>query len=183
MNRALFLDRDGVINTEVEYLSRIDDVEFVEGIFDLCLSAQNFGYKIIIVTNQSGIARGYYSEADFWVLMKWMLRQFGARGIDVTDTYFCPHHPNFGGAKYKRQCSCRKPMPGMIELAAEQHLINLTESLLVGDKSSDMKAALSAGIGTKVLLRTGHKLDSEGGDMADFIFDLPKDVVELIKLA
>ncbi len=180
MNRALFLDRDGVINTEVEYLSKVDDVEFVEGIFDLCLNAQNLGYKIIVITNQSGIARGYYSEDDFWVLMNWMSGQFRVQGIDITSTYFCPHHPKIGGAKYKKQCDCRKPKPGMIEKAAEQHDINLSKSLFVGDKSSDMEAALLAGVGVKVLLRTGHELGFEAEKLADSVFDLPRDVIKLL---
>ncbi len=180
MNRALFLDRDGVINTEVEYLSKIDDVVFVEGIFDLCLSAQDLGYKIIIVTNQSGIARGYYSEDDFWVVMKWMSGQFRAYGVNITSIYFCPHHPHFGNVRYKKQCGCRKPKAGMIEKAAEQHSIDLPESLFVGDKSSDMKAAISAGIGTRVLLRTGHKFGSEAEALADFVLDFPGDVTKLL---
>ncbi len=180
MNRALFLDRDGVINTEVEYLSKIDDVEFVEGIFDLCLNAQNLGYKIIVITNQSGIARGYYTEDDFWVLMNWMSEQFSSRGIDVAGTYFCPHHPKIGGAKYKKQCDCRKPKPGMIQKAAEQHDISLVKSLFVGDKSSDMEAAQTAGVGVKVLLRTGHALSHNAESLADSVFDLPRDVIKLL---
>ncbi len=141
MNRALFLDRDGVINVEINYLHKIDDFQFVKGIFELCKKYQNMGYIIIVVTNQSGIARGYYDEEDFNSLTTWMIKEFAKEGIDIKKVYSCPHHPEISG-----KCSCRKPEPGMFLEAQKEFDIDLKNSILVGDKESDIEAAQSAGI-------------------------------------
>ena len=141
MNRALFLDRDGVINVEINYLHKVDDFQFIEGIFKLCKKYQHRGYIIIVVTNQSGIARGYYSDEDFNSLTSWMIKEFAKEGIDIKKVYSCPHHPEISGA-----CSCRKPEPGMFLDAQKEFDIDLKNSILVGDKESDIEAALSAGI-------------------------------------
>jgi len=138
---ALFLDRDGVINVEKHYLHKIADFEFIEGIFELCKHYQERGYLIIVVTNQSGIARGYYSERDFEVLTEWMIDVFRQKGINITALYHCPHHPDISGV-----CSCRKPEPGMLLEAAETYDIDLEHSLLVGDSERDIIAAHRAGI-------------------------------------
>ncbi len=138
---ALFLDRDGVINVEKNYLHKIEEFEFIEGIFDLCLKYQNLGYKIIVVTNQSGIARGYYSEDDFGLLTRWMIDVFDRENIHITSLYHCPHHPDISGP-----CSCRKPEPGMLLEAAKEHHIDLEHSLLVGDSERDITAAHRAGV-------------------------------------
>ncbi len=138
---ALFLDRDGVINVEKNYLYRIEDFEFIEGVFELCHKYQDKGYLIIIVTNQSGIARGYYSEDDFSDLTRWMVDVFAREGINITDVYHCPHHPDISGP-----CSCRKPEPGMLLKAAEEHHIDMKNSLLVGDSERDILAAHRAGV-------------------------------------
>jgi len=141
MKKALFLDRDGVINIEKNYLYKIDDFEFIDGIFELCKHFQELGYLIFVVTNQSGIARKYYSEDDFLKLTEWMLTAFKENGIDITKVYFCPHHPEISG-----ECHCRKPNPGMILDAAKEFDIDLSQSLLVGDKERDIEAGLNAGI-------------------------------------
>ena len=141
MSRALFLDRDGVINIEKNYLYKIDDFEFIDGIFELCKHYLELGYLIFVVTNQSGIARKYYSEDDFLKLTEWMLTAFKEKGIDIQQVYFCPHHPEISG-----ECRCRKPEPGMILDAAREYDIDLSQSLLVGDKERDIEAALNAGI-------------------------------------
>jgi len=141
MNKALFLDRDGVINIEKNYLYKIDDFEFIDGIFELCKHFQELGYLIFVVTNQSGIARKYYSEDDFLKLTKWMLTAFKEHGIDIMKVYFCPHHPEISG-----ECHCRKPNPGMILDAAKEFDVDLSQSLLVGDKERDIEAGLNAGI-------------------------------------
>ncbi|MDA3946827.1 MAG: D-glycero-beta-D-manno-heptose 1,7-bisphosphate 7-phosphatase [Helicobacteraceae bacterium] len=138
---ALFLDRDGVVNVEKNYLHKVEDFEFIDGIFDLCHKYQALGYMLIIITNQSGIARGYYSEEEFEKLTEWMIETFGRQGIIITDVYHCPHHPDISGA-----CSCRKPEPGMILDAAQKHAIDLECSLLVGDSERDITAAHRAGI-------------------------------------
>jgi D-glycero-D-manno-heptose 1,7-bisphosphate phosphatase len=141
MNRALFLDRDGVINVEINYLHKVDDFQFIEGIFELCKKYQNKGYIIIVVTNQSGIARGYYSEEDFNYLTSWMIKEFAKEGVNIKKVYSCPHHPEISGT-----CSCRKPEPGMFLEAQKEFDIDLKNSILVGDKESDIEAAISAGI-------------------------------------
>ncbi len=138
---ALFLDRDGVVNIEKNYLHKVDDFEFIDGIFTLCQKYQELGYLIVVVTNQSGIARGYYSEEDFRVLTEWMVAAFNKQGISIEDVYHCPHHPDISGP-----CSCRKPEPGMLLEAAKKHDIDLKHSLLVGDSERDITAAHRAGL-------------------------------------
>ena len=141
MNKALFLDRDGVINIEKDYLYKIDDFEFFDGIFELCRYYQSKNYKIIVVTNQSGIARGYYSELDFDVLSQWMIQQFSINAIELTDIFHCPHHPDISG-----ECSCRKPKPGMLLDAQQIHNLDLANSIMIGDKERDIEAGLNAGL-------------------------------------
>jgi len=141
MRRALFLDRDGVINSEINYLHRIKDFEFIDGIFKLCRHYQDLGYIIIVVTNQSGIARSYYSESDFNLLTTWMIEEFANNGVEIKKVYFCPHHPDITG-----DCSCRKPHPGMLLDAAKEFDIDLKNSILIGDKERDIEAALNAGV-------------------------------------
>jgi len=141
MTPALFLDRDGVINVEKNYVCRKEDIEFIEPIFDICKKYQEKGFKIFIITNQAGIARGYYSVNDFLTLTKWMEAEFKKRGILISKTYYCPHHPDFTG-----ECLCRKPNPGMIMKAKEEFDIDLNVSVLIGDKQSDIDAGINAGI-------------------------------------
>lgn len=147
MIKALFLDRDGVVNHDIGYASQPEQIEFMPGIFELCKHAALQQYKIIIVTNQSGIARGYYSEHDFQNLSQWMRAQFAAHGIHIDAIYHCPHHPALTGV-----CSCRKPEPGMILSAIEHFAINASHSVMIGDNVSDMLAASRAGIATRLLL-------------------------------
>jgi D-glycero-D-manno-heptose 1,7-bisphosphate phosphatase len=144
---ALFLDRDGVVNVEKNYLHRIEDFEFVDGIFELCRRYRDKGYLIVIVTNQSGIARGFYSEADFKKLTAWMTAEFEKRGIEIAKVYYCPHHPEISGA-----CRCRKPEPGMFLDAARELDIDLERSVLVGDSERDIVAAQRAGVKETYLL-------------------------------
>ena len=141
MKKALFLDRDGIVNIEKNYLHKIDDFEFIDGIFDLCKYYQNLGYLIFIVTNQSGIARGYYSEEDFALLTSWMLKEFVKKNIEIKKVYHCPHHPDISG-----ECDCRKPHAGMLLNAAKEYNIDLKNSVMVGDKERDIEAALNAGV-------------------------------------
>lgn len=146
MTKALFLDRDGVINNDVGYASKPADITFMPGIFTLCRHAQQQGYRLIIVTNQSGIARAYYSEGDFQALSDWMREQFSTQGIQLDAIYHCPHHPAITGP-----CHCRKPEPGMLLQAIEQFGIDPIYSVMIGDNQSDMLAAFRAGIATRLL--------------------------------
>jgi D-glycero-D-manno-heptose 1,7-bisphosphate phosphatase len=144
-NKAFFFDRDGVINMDHGYVSTIDDFAFMEGVFPALRSLATRGYLLIIVTNQSGIARGYYTEENFRVLTDWMLKQFVAEGIEIVGVYSCPHSP-------ESNCSCRKPAPGMFLQAVRDHGIDPAASWMVGDKASDMIAAEAAGIQNRVLI-------------------------------
>ncbi|WP_321778888.1 D-glycero-beta-D-manno-heptose 1,7-bisphosphate 7-phosphatase [Sulfurimonas sp.] len=146
MNKALFLDRDGVINIEKDYLYKIEDFEFICGIFELCKYYQNLGYIIIVVTNQSGIAREYYDKNDFNRLTSWMIDEFLKKDIKIKKVYYCPHHPNISGT-----CDCRKPKSGMLIEAKNDFDIDLKNSILIGDKERDIEAGLNAGLLTTYL--------------------------------
>jgi D-glycero-D-manno-heptose 1,7-bisphosphate phosphatase len=144
--RALFLDRDGVVNEEVGYLHRIDEVRFVDGIFSLCRTAVGLGYRLIVVTNQAGIARGYYSETDFELLMEFIREELRAEDVELDAVYHCPFHPEHGVGKYKQEHEDRKPGTGMLRRGARDFGVELSESVLVGDRCSDVGAANAAGL-------------------------------------
>lgn len=147
-NPALFLDRDGVINIDHAYVYRKEDFEFVDGIFELVAAAKKAGYLVVVVTNQAGIGRGYYTETDFYELMDWVREQFSARNGCIDGVYFCPDHPEYGLGEYRRESKFRKPAPGMLLQAANELDIDLETSILVGDKVSDVEAGKAAGVGT-----------------------------------
>jgi len=161
--KALFLDRDGVVNRELSYLSRAEQVEWVPGLWDLCARARDAGFLLIVVTNQSGIARGMYSEEDFHALMAWMRDQFRAHGVEMAAYYYCPHHPQHGIGEYKRDCADRKPNPGMLLHAAREFSLDLAQCVMVGDRCSDIAAANAARIG-KVFLLEGTEQRPCAGD-------------------
>ena len=152
--RALFLDRDGVINVNHGYVHKISDFDFLDGVFDLVLRAKELGYLVIVITNQAGIGRGFYTEADFYTLSEWMCRKFKSIGATIDRVYFSPFHPTAGLGKYLKDDFSRKPNPGMILQAELDFDINLKSSVLIGDKISDIEAGLSAGIGKNILLAT-----------------------------
>jgi len=170
--KTIFLDRDGVINKEVGYLHRIKDFEFIDGVFDACLYFQSFGYQIIIVTNQSGIERGYYSENDFHIVNNWMLKQFKDQEIDILDVFFCPHGP-------ESNCDCRKPKPGMFNHANDKHGIDIKNSWMIGDKEADIQAANAADIQNTILVKSGHAID-EKNSKAKFILNSIEQAKEVI---
>ncbi len=178
--KALILDRDGVVNLDKDYVHRIDDFEFIDGIFDLCRDAAAQGYLIFIITNQSGIGRGYYTEADFHALTDWMKARFQEEGVTITQVYFCPYHPVHGIGKYKQDSHDRKPNPGMILRAAQDYDLDLPNCILVGDRESDMKAAQTAGIGHKVLYRPEEDSDSDVRTRADYVISDLTTVLELV---
>jgi len=144
-NRALFLDRDGVINIDKEYLYKIEDFEFVDGIFETIKLFQNDGYIIVIVTNQSGIGRGYYTQEDYMKLTEYMIDEFLKNGIKIDGVYHCPHTP-------EDRCSCRKPRSGMFMAAKKDFRIDMKSSVMIGDKESDMRAAKNAKVGERIFL-------------------------------
>ena len=135
--KALFLDRDGIVNKDVRYAHRPDQIKFCDGIFDLCRNAREKGYLLIVVTNQAGVAKGYFTEDDVLTLHRWMAEQFAQRGVPVDGFYYCPYHKDGIVPKYRLDSDCRKPKPGMLLQAAREHGIDLNQSLMVGDKTSD----------------------------------------------
>ena len=160
---ALFLDRDGVVNHEVGYLYRADEVRFVDGIFSLCRTAQELGYALVIVTNQSGIARGFYSTAQFEELMDWMREEFAREGVRLGAVYHCPYHPEHGVGEFRREHEDRKPGPGMLLRAARELGLELRDSVMVGDRCSDVAAANAAGL-RQAFLISGTEAARCGGE-------------------
>lgn len=178
--KAVFLDRDGVINVDTGYVSHSDDFVFIDGVIDACKAIKDKGYQIVIITNQSGIARGYFSEDEFMTLTEWMDWSLADKGVDIDGIYFCPHHPEHGIGDFKQACDCRKPQPGMIK-SAQSHLdIDLSQSYLVGDKLSDLQAGKNAGVATNILVRTGKDVTEEAKDAADHVVDTLADVIALL---
>ena len=171
--KTIFLDRDGVINKEINYLHKIEDFEFINGIFEACQYLESLNYKIIITTNQSGISRGYYTESDFQKITKWMLSQFNNNNIDILDVVHCPHLPS-------DFCDCRKPKPGMLLSAKTKHNIDMENSWIIGDRENDIKAANNAGIINTILVKSGHEIDVLNSN-SKFILDSIKDIDQAIK--
>ncbi|RXK02045.1 D-glycero-beta-D-manno-heptose-1,7-bisphosphate 7-phosphatase [Arcobacter sp. CECT 8989] len=173
MTKAVFLDRDGVVNVEKNYLYKIEDFEFIDGIFDSLKKVQNLGYKLFIITNQSGIGRGYYTKEDFEKLTSWMLQEFRNNEIVISQVELCPHGPD-------DNCLCRKPKTGMIDKILENYNIDLENSWLVGDKYSDIKCAKNAGILNTIQVKSGHKFN-ENESLAKYICESIKDIDKIIQ--
>ena len=153
---AVFFDRDGVLNRDVGYAHRPDQIEWTPGVVEAIRLANEAGRLVFVVTNQSGVARGYFDEATVQALHRWMAETLAAQGARIDGFAYCPHHPDGVVAGYARDCDCRKPAPGMIEALIVQHAIDPTRSILIGDKASDLHAAQAAGV--RGLLFTGDDL-------------------------
>ena len=171
MQKVIFLDRDGVVNKEIGYLHKIKDFKFIDGVIDALIRIQNKGFKIIIITNQSGIGRGLYTIEDFHELNNWMINYLKSKKINILEVFFCPHLP-------EDNCKCRKPKPGLFKDAIRKFNINVNSSYSIGDKETDIIAAKSAGIKTTILVRSGHKID-ENNSKADHIFNSLIDVSKI----
>jgi len=161
MRRAAFLDRDGTINREREYLYRVEEFEFVPGAPEAVRLLNESGYLVVVVTNQSGIARGYYTEEDVENLHRFISGELGRNGARVDAWLYCPHHPA-GKGSYSLPCSCRKPMPGMLLEAARRYDIDLEGSVMIGDKLLDIEAGRAAGC-RPILVRSGYGAREESG--------------------
>jgi len=174
---AVFLDRDGTINVEKNYLYRYEEWEWIAGAQDAIARLNKLGFLVVVVTNQAGIARGLYKERDVERLHQLIAVELKESGASIDAFYFCPHHPDFTDA-----CNCRKPSSGMILEAARNLHIDLSRSWMVGDKISDIEAGHAAGIST-ILVRTGYG-ENESQDtavsVADFIVDSIMEAVETI---
>jgi len=144
--RALFLDRDGVVNVEIGYLHRIEDVKFMPGIVSLCTTAMRLGYRLVVVTNQAGIARGLYTEEQYQTLTAWMRSELRREGVEFDAVYHCPYHPRHGIGEYKCEHEDRKPGIGMLQKAVAAFGISLADSIMIGDRCTDIEAANAAGL-------------------------------------
>jgi D-glycero-D-manno-heptose 1,7-bisphosphate phosphatase len=153
MIKALFLDRDGVINHDDGYTYEQENFRFIDGIFELGRAAVKKNYQIFVVTNQAGIGRGYYTESQFLKLTDWMLAKFNDEGVPISDVFYCPDHPIYGIGQYKKESFDRKPNPGMILKAIQRHKISSQVSIMIGDKDSDMEAAFRANVSTRCLIQ------------------------------
>jgi len=147
----IFFDRDGVINKDTRYTHKIKDFIFIDGIFELMQNIQD-RFEFIIITNQSGINRKYYTIDDFKILSEWMIKQFSQKNIQILDIFFCPHKPC-------DNCECRKPKIGMIKQACAKYPINLQKSWFIGDNISDMQCATNANINNKILISQNKPRD------------------------
>ena len=137
MNKALFLDRDGIINEDSGYIHKVEDIKFVAGIFELCKKAIDSGYIIIVITNQSGVARGYYTETHVETVHNWILKEFEKRNVKITKFYYSTYHPEAINPKHLKNPNHRKPAPGMIMDAVSDYNIDISKSFMIGDKQSD----------------------------------------------
>ena len=170
--KVIFLDRDGVINQEKNYLHKIEDFKFINGIFDSLRTIQDLGYHFIVITNQSGIGRGLYSEEDYLLLDKWMKKEFEKNGVKILFSIHCPHIP-------EQKCDCRKPKPGMFINCFKLFKISKDDSWMVGDSERDIEAAIMAGINKTILVRSGHPI-SESTTKASIVVDSIKDIKKII---
>ena len=157
-NKYVFLDRDGVINEDTGYLCDNYKLKFIPGSLEAMRLLQNNGLKLVIITNQSGLARGYFNFTKFTSFMKHYFERLSENGINKPFFYFCPHHPSGSVKAYSQNCSCRKPLPGMILKAASELKINLQNSYLIGDKPIDVAAGYAAGIPNLFLLSQSSKI-------------------------
>jgi D-glycero-D-manno-heptose 1,7-bisphosphate phosphatase len=169
-NKALFLDRDGVINVETQYVHTREAFRFQDGIFELCRAAQSLGYLIVVVTNQAGIARGFYTESEFLDLTDWMVNEFARETITIAHVYYCPYHPIHGIGGYRQDSPDRKPNPGMLLRARADLDLELASSILIGDSLSDIHAGEAAGVGTTILLRS-HAVGASKRDATHYLTD------------
>lgn len=161
MNKAVFLDRDGTINVDKAYLYKTEEFEWIKGAKEAVKYAREKGYLVIVVTNQSGIARGYFTENDVNALHKFINDELRKINTEIDAFYYCPHHTNASVAKYKMECDCRKPKSGMLFQAAKDFDIDLSKSWIFGDKERDILAGKGAGV-------QGHIFDP-ADDLCEFI--------------
>ena len=174
--KVAFLDRDGVINVDHGYVGKWDSVDFVANAIEGMRLLQDLGYSLFVVTNQSGIARGFYSETEFVHLTSTIEKYLQDFRVTIQRTYFCPHHPVAGIGKYLKDCDCRKPKPGLIKQCAEEYGVDLEESILVGDKMSDYFAGKAAGVGRLFLIESVYL--EEHKDLVEKMF-VYRDLLEV----
>ncbi|WP_392564892.1 D-glycero-beta-D-manno-heptose 1,7-bisphosphate 7-phosphatase [Orbus wheelerorum] len=175
MKPAIFLDRDGTINIDYNYVHKIDDFHFIDGVIEAMAELKKMGYLLVITTNQSGIARKIFSQEQFDTLTQWMDWSLIDRGVEIDGVYYCPHDP------IDSDCECRKPKPGMIFTAQKDLDIDIANSYMVGDRVSDLVSGKNAGVKKTVLVRTGDAVTIEAEKEADWIIDSLADLPNKIK--
>ena len=182
--KAVFLDRDGTINVEVQYLCDVADFQFIAGVPQALKRLKEAGFLLVVVTNQSGIGRGYYDEAALAAIHSHMHAELAGFGAAIDACYFCPHHPEHASGDYRQECACRKPLPGMLQRAAEDLDIDLSASFMVGDKLADVEAGINAGC-TPLLVLTGYGSAQAAGcpDSVRAYPDLPVAAEAILALA
>ena len=178
---AIFLDRDGTMNIDRGYVHEIDNFQFIDGVIEAMQELKKMGFALVVVTNQSGIARGLFTEDTFMQLTEWMDWSLADREVDLDGIYYCPHHPEGVVEEYRQECDCRKPQPGMLLSAQKELNIDMAASDIVGDKIDDLLAGKAAGVGTKVLVRSGKPVTEEGENAADWVIDSLADLPSRIK--
>ncbi|MBN6062729.1 D-glycero-beta-D-manno-heptose 1,7-bisphosphate 7-phosphatase [Aggregatibacter actinomycetemcomitans] len=182
MNKAVFLDRDGTLNIDYGYVHEIDHFRFIDGSIEALKKIKDMGYLLVLVTNQSGIGRGYFTEQQFLQLTEWMDWSLADRGVDLDGIYYCPHHPEAKIAEFKQDCDCRKPKSGMLLQGIKELEIDPERSIMIGDKIEDLWAGKGAKIGTNILVRTGKDITPEGEREADYVLDSIADLPGLISV-
>jgi len=170
-DRAVFLDRDGVINVDRGYTHRVEDFQFVPGSPEAMALLQAAGWRLVVVTNQSGIARGLFASEDYERFTAHLRAQLQARGVHLDAVFHCPHLPDAAVAAYRQACGCRKPGPDMLLRAASELTLDIAGSVIVGDRLSDVQAGRAAGVGRCVLVRSGQPIDADEARQADGVFD------------
>lgn len=179
---AAFLDRDGTLNREVEYLHRIDDLVWIPGAFEAVRQLNAAGLAVIVVTNQAGVARGYYEERDVERLHRHMRDELARHGAHIDAFYYSPYHPEGTVAAYRRASRCRKPQPGMLEAAIAAWDLDPARSYMVGDKNSDVDVGRALGL-TTILVETGYGKEARATTHADYIEkDLSAAAVRILTL-
>lgn len=179
--KTVFLDRDGTINVEKNYLYRPEEFEFIPKVPEAIARLNNAGYQVIVVSNQAGVARGYYSEDDVIKLHQYVNEQLSKYKAHIDVFYYCPHHPDAGIGKYKMKCHCRKPETGLFEKACEDFDVDIEDSWMIGDNIGDIKAGNNFHLKT-ILVRTGYgsQLEKEGFHLFQYIADDLYDAVNNI---
>lgn len=169
--RAAFIDRDGVIVEDRGYAYRVEDLALLPGAAAALRTLQAAGYLLVVITNQSGIARGLYTEDDYCAFTAQLRVRLGAAGVKLDSVQYCPHLPDAAVARYRRDCDCRKPRPGMLRRAMAELAIDAGRSVLVGDRASDIAAGRAAGVGRCFLVRSGRPLSAPDAALADAVHD------------
>ncbi|MGL4802511.1 MAG: D-glycero-beta-D-manno-heptose 1,7-bisphosphate 7-phosphatase [Cetobacterium sp.] len=179
MRKVIFLDRDGTINVEKSYLHKWEDFEFEKNAIEGLKKLKDLGYEFIVVTNQSGIGRGYYTEEDLVILNNQMTEKLKEFGIEILECFYCPHHPEKGIGKYKVDCNCRKPNPGMLLEGIKKYDVDIENSFMIGDKKGDLEAGKKAGL-KSILVLTGYGKKIEEEVKGNYL--IAKDLLEVVTI-